>query len=303
MISVIVPIYNAKKYLPDLIDSIEKQTEKNLEILLIDDGSTDGSAEICKQAASRDNRIKYIYQENSGVSSARNYALKSANGEYIAFLDADDSIDENYFSELLYACSDADIAVCDISVETRDGRQINKFTAGNRNMTACQALDLLLQRIEINSGPCGKLINRKLIDNLTFPPLKAYEDILFIKDVFAKAKCIRSTSNTSYHYYQNSGSAMDKQKNSPSVDIVTATGELMDFICNHKELNPRCFYITVSHLYQYVLGLDTNKIESLEFVKAVRKLYRKNLLKLLSCTAFPWKEKIVYLLFICHISV
>lgn len=301
MISVIVPIYNAEKYLPELLTSLEKQAEKDLEIILIDDGSTDGSASICKQAADKDKRVHYIYQNNSGVSAARNHALNVATGEHVAFLDADDAVDDNYFSELLAACSDADISVCDILIEMRDGIELKRFTAGNSSFTSVQALDLLLQRIKINSGPCGKLFKRQTIGEVKFHPLKAYEDILFVKDAFAKASSIRSTSNTAYHYYQNAGSAMDKQKKMPSLDIVTATDELIEFTSAHKELNPRCLYITISHLYQYVLALDRDNPESKVFRKAVQKLYRKNWLRLLSCSAFPWKEKIVYSLFISGI--
>ena len=297
MISVIVPIYNAEKYLPELLTSLEKQTDKDLEIILINDGSTDGSADICRQAADKDKRVHYIYQNNSGVAAARNHALNIATGEYVAFLDADDAVDDNYFSELLVACSDADISVCDISIETRNGDNIKRFTAGNSSFTAVQALDLLLQRIKINSGPCGKLFKRETISEVTFPTLKAYEDILFVKDAFAKANSIRSTSSTAYHYYQNTGSAMDNQKKMPSLDIVKANDELIEFISAHKELNPRCLYITISHLYQYVLALDRDNPESKVFRKAVQKLYRKNWLRLLSCSAFPWKEKIVYSLF------
>ena len=111
MISVIIPIYNAAQYLPQVLHNLKEQSERELEILLMDDGSTDGSAEICKSAEQEDVRMHYFYQENAGVSAARNRALSLASGEYIAFLDADDAIDTNYFEEFLHACRDADIAV------------------------------------------------------------------------------------------------------------------------------------------------------------------------------------------------
>lgn len=98
MISVIIPIYNAAPYLPEMLQSLLEQTERDLEILLINDGSTDSSADICKAAAQEDVRIRYVFQQNAGVSAARNHALTLAKGEYIAFLDADDRIDPNYLS-------------------------------------------------------------------------------------------------------------------------------------------------------------------------------------------------------------
>lgn len=297
MISVIIPIYNAAMYLPEMLHCLSEQTERDLEIILVNDGSTDESADICLAAAQEDSRICYVYQENAGVSAARNRALAKASGDYIAFLDADDSIDSTYFERLLGTCVSADIAVCDVSVETRSGRRISTFSAGDQRLTALHAMDLLLTRRGINSGPYSKLFRREIITDLQFPPLKAYEDILFVRDAFARANIVASTSQTAYHYYQNSGSAMDQQRKTPSLDVVAATIDLMEYIVGHSELDPRCFYITVSHLYQYVLGLDRSIPRGNEFVHAVRRLYRKFWTCIVKCPAFPWKEKILYLLF------
>ena len=248
MISVIIPIYNAAMYLPEMLRCLSEQTERDLEIILVNDGSTDESADICLAAAQEDPRICYVYQENAGVSVARNRALTKASGDYIAFLDADDSIDSTYFEHLLGTCVSADIAVCDVSVETRSGRRLSTFSAGDQRLTALHAMELLLTRREINSGPCGKMFRREIIADLQFPPLKAYEDILFVRDAFARANIVASTSQTAYHYYQNSESAMDQQRKTPSLDVAAATTDLMEYIVGHSELDPRCFYITVSHL-------------------------------------------------------
>lgn len=297
MISIIIPIYNAEMYLPEMLRCLSEQTERDLEIILVNDGSTDESADICLAAAQEDPRICYVYQENAGVSAARNRALTKASGDYIAFLDADDSIDSTYFEQLLGTCVSADIAVCDVSVETRSGRRISTFSAGDQRLTALHAMELLLTRREINSGPCGKLFRREMITGLQFPPLKAYEDILFVRDAFARAKTIASTSAVAYHYYQNAGSAMDQQQKAPSFDIITATGDLLKYIREHTALDPMCFYITVSHLYQYVLGVDKNTLEGRKFKHKVRCLYRRCGMDIARCKAFPWKEKILYLLF------
>ena len=195
------------------------------------------------------------------------------------------------------ACRGADISVCDISVETRDGEQQAVFSAGNQSFSAPDAMNLLLTRKGINSGPCGKLFRRETIADLKFPPLKAYEDILFVRDAFARAENVTSTSKTAYHYYQNAGSAMAQQKKAPSQDIIFATADLLEYIVQHTELNPMCFYITVSHLYQYVLGLDRNDLLGQQFRHEVRRLYRKHWTDIAFCKAFPWKEKILYLLF------
>ena len=297
MISVIIPIYNAAMYLPEMLRCLSEQTVRDIEIILVNDGSTDESADICLAAAQEDPRICYVYQENAGVSAARNRALTKASGDYIAFLDADDSIDSTYFEQLLGTCVSADISICDVSVETRSGRRLSIFSAGDQRLTALRAMELLLTRQKINSGPYGKMFRREIIADLQFPPLKAYEDILFVRDAFARANIVASTSQTAYHYYQNSESAMDQQRKTPSLDVAAATTDLMEYIVGHSELDPRCFYITVSHLYQYVLGLDRSIPRGNEFVHAVRRLYRKFWTCIVKCPAFPWKEKILYLLF------
>ena len=298
MISVIIPIYNAAQYLPQVLHNLKEQSERELEILLMDDGSTDASAEICKSAEQEDVRMHYFYQENAGVSAARNRALSLASGEYIAFLDADDAIDTNYFEELLHACRNADIAVCDVVVETETGEALSRFTAGLQTLTSLQAMNLLLTRKKINSGPCGKIFRRSVIAGLHFPALKAYEDILFVKDAFDRAKCIASTSRTSYYYYQNADSAMRQMQQKPSLDIVEATEQLINFISQHPDLDADCFYITMSHLYQYVQSNRASGKVQDYFTKAVRQLYRKHYRELLCCPVYTWKEKILYSLFI-----
>ena len=115
LISIIIPIYNVEKYLHCCINSVIRQTYKNLEIILIDDGSPDNCGKICDEYAKKDNRIKVIHKENGGLSSARNAGLDIAKGEYISFVDSDDYVAENFIEKLYKLCkeNDADIAECD----------------------------------------------------------------------------------------------------------------------------------------------------------------------------------------------
>ena len=112
MISVIVPVYNVAAYLGECIDSILAQTYRELEIILVDDGSTDGSGEICDEYAARDDRVRVIHQENRGVSAARNNGFEAAHGAFIGFVDADDWIDPNMYKALVEAIGDADLVCC-----------------------------------------------------------------------------------------------------------------------------------------------------------------------------------------------
>lgn len=298
MISVIIPIYNAARYLPNMIRCIAAQTEQSFEVILIDDGSIDDSRDICDRIVSQDARFRCIHQPNSGVSSARNRGIKEATGDYLTFLDADDAIPSNYLHELLCACQNADIAVCDVAVKER-GKETKRFSLSPSILTQTEALNALLTRQTINSGPCAKLFRRELLDSLAFPPLKAYEDILFVKDAFSKAKRIGVTNRTAYDYIQNAQGAMSSFAKTPSLDIIKATDELLGFIGMRRDLSPRTFYITVSHLMQYVKPLlDKPSEENMAFILSARQLYRNYQMQILKCAAFPWKEKIIYLTFV-----
>ena len=128
LISIIVPVYKAEKYLSECIDSIISQTYENFELILIDDGSPDNSGKICDEYAEKDKRIKVIHKENAGVSSARNIGLDNASGEYIAFIDSDDFVDKQYLEKL--HCNlkhnDADISLCRLSYYKKDVANIRR---------------------------------------------------------------------------------------------------------------------------------------------------------------------------------
>ena len=298
-ISVIIPIYNAERYLLRTVGCLKKQSFTDFEVLLIDDGSSDNSAAILQKAASEDSRFKYVYQENQGVSSARNHGLELCKGEYVTFLDADDIFPENYLEALLCALEDnaCQMSICDVTV-LENSRETKRFACTAGHLTQKEALDLLLSRKQINSGPCGKLFCREFVTGLRFPPLKVYEDILFVMDALCRCEAVASTSKTEYGYIQNEGSAMSTAKNVPNKDVITATEQILTFLKERNDLSPVCTYTTLSHLMQYVqplIGQDNERAR--DFVKAAQGVYRRNKKEIRLCAAFPRKEKIAYLLF------
>ena len=293
-ISVIIPVYNAADTLSATVQAVLGQTYANLELILVNDGSRDASGAVCDSFA--DPRVRVFHQENQGVSAARNLGLSQATGEYITFLDADDIVPADYLQVLYDACRDADIAVCDV-VSIQDGREKNRFTHPKAILTQREALDFLLTRRRINSGPYAKLFRRDVLEGLTFPPLKAYEDILFIREAFCCADRIAVTDRTEYRYIQNPAGAMSSFFKAPSPNIIRATDALLEFIDSRPDLSPECFYITASHLMQYAMPAAQNP-EGRDFVLQSRKLYRKYWRQLLACSSCPWKEKLVYSLFI-----
>lgn len=208
LISVIVPVYNVEKYLEKCVSSIIKQSYKNLEIILVDDGSTDNSGKICDEFALKDNRIKVIHKENGGLSSARNKALEIAKGEYIGFVDSDDYISEDMY-ETLYKVikeNEADISIVSF-YEEYNGKIIGVRDTGNLEvLTKLEAINELLIDTKIQSYAWNKLFKRELFSELEFPTGKNFEDIATTLLLFEKASKVVLLETPKYHYLRRDDS-------------------------------------------------------------------------------------------------
>lgn len=208
LISVIVPVYNVEKYLEKCVNSIIKQSYKNLEIILVDDGSTDNSGKICDEFALKDNRIKVIHKENGGLSSARNKALEIAKGEYIGFVDSDDYISEDMY-ETLYKVikgNEADISIVSF-YEEYNGKIIGVRDTGNLEvLTKLEAINELLIDTKIQSYAWNKLFKRELFSELEFPTGKNFEDIATTLLLFEKASKVVLLETPKYHYLRRDDS-------------------------------------------------------------------------------------------------
>lgn len=208
LISIIVPVYNVEKYLEKCINSIINQTYKNLNIILINDGSTDNSGKICDEFKSKDSRIKVIHKENGGLSDARNAGLKIANGEYIGFVDSDDYIAPDMF-ETLYNLTqkyDAEISIVSFyeiyntkTIGVRDSRQLQQ-------MNKIEAIKELLLDSKIQSYAWNKLFKKNLFENLKFPTDKNFEDIATTLLLFEKANKIVLFEDPKYYYLRRDDS-------------------------------------------------------------------------------------------------
>lgn len=179
LISVIIPIYKVEKYIEHCLRSVMTQTYSRLEIIIVDDGSPDKSGEICDHLAFEDDRIRVYHKENGGVSSARNFGIYRASGDYIAFIDSDDYIAENYIEYLvdLRERYDADIACCDlikVSAHLDSPQDTDQSSFCCSGYEACR---LMLSERELQlSSPCAKIISVDIARQFLFPVGKTYED-------------------------------------------------------------------------------------------------------------------------------
>ena len=210
LISLIIPCYNAQQTLKKCLDSVIQQSYTNLEIILVDDGSTDESSKIYEEFQSKDERLKIYKQENSGVSKARNKGVAIATGAYICFVDSDDWVETNYCSELydLLVKENADISIVEASYEDELGNVVfNKPTSEEKIFDGKRALALLLEDEVIQSHPWGKLYKAPFLKNVNFPEnLKGFEDYSTLFKIFDKAVKVVKSNEKLYHYIQHDDS-------------------------------------------------------------------------------------------------
>lgn len=212
LISIIVPIYNKQETLERCVDSILSQDYPNFELLLVDDGSTDGSGKICDIYAKKDSRVRSFHKENGGQASARNVGLDHARGEYVGFVDSDDYIDKDMYS-LLYSKAvetGSDIAVCGRYVESERGELIQTLFTSDAAYTmepkeACR--NLLLYRGQ-DSSAWDKIFHVPCFDGVRFPEENRYicEDVAIVYQLLHKARRIVHCGLPKYHYVQYAGS-------------------------------------------------------------------------------------------------
>lgn len=279
LISVIVPIYNVENYLRKCLDSILEQTFHNLEILLVNDGSTDGSGQICQEYVEKDNRIRYFEKENGGVSDARNFGLDLARGDYVTFLDADDFLFEDYLEKLYIATtlSNADIMIGGYS--RFDGSDFYFYKDHFKrdslvSFTSTQAIQFLDSMLDIQffnfSTACGKLFKRTLFKELRFPSGRYAENQFIMWKLYLNAEHIYAFNGDSYVYRSNN----EGLSSGFSVEHLDYIDALEERIKSTKDLEGidinLCF-----NMYRYVLKRILEQLEEHGYIDEAKKVREK----------------------------
>ena len=240
LISIIVPVYNVDKYLDRCIESIRNQTIKNLEIILVDDGSTDNSSAICDSYAKIDKRIKVIHKENGGISSARNKGLECASGDYIGFVDSDDYISSvmyEYLYELLVNNKASVSCVREILVNedeevTFDDKMKDAIVMNNKD-----ALKELLKGKVVNDFVWNKLYRRELFNDIRFPLDRKYEDLATTYKIIRKSNRVVYSDIKLYAYVKRENSATNNFKRDNFIDYHDMVIERYnDLLVNNSDL-------------------------------------------------------------------
>lgn len=230
-VSVVIPVYNAEKYLERCLDSVINQSHQNLEIICINDGSTDSSKKILDSYKKKDDRIIIINQKNQGLSGARNAGIKKATARYITFVDSDDAIDQYMIQHLLDALTStkSDISVCSF-LELYPNGKIAHFnqTHPEKTLTTKQALSAMLKEEGFMVSSTMKLFPRSFFSDIKFPVGKLHEDVYTTYKLFMKAKQIAFIPQEYYQYIHHENSIVNQKFDDRKLVLITFT----DQMCN-----------------------------------------------------------------------
>ena len=261
IISIIVPVYNVAEYLPKCIDSIRKQIEQNWELILVDDGSKDGSGEICDNYT-YDSRIRVIHKCNEGVSSARNVGLKLAKGKYICFIDSDDWVEPDYLSSMLKYAGDEYTVVYANLILDYDGFSSNRIAFNYEEGHCVNETDyadfMLNSRILENGYPWAKLFSKTIIDKYSLDfdvSISYHEDHLFVLNYLLHTKRIILSGTANYHYMHRGNSVSLSKMKHPTENMITASCKLIAIIHVIIDRYHFCDILYIKHLYT-ILGLN-----------------------------------------------
>lgn len=255
-ISVIVPVYNAARYLHRCVDSILSQTFTDFELLLINDGSKDSSGTICDEYAAKDPRVRVFHKENGGVSSARNLGLDNARGEWISFVDADDWVSESYLKNLINNSNEADLVFNYATRHDNDVISIEKYPNQCINVSNLH-IPLRYNDLIWHTSPWSKLFSKRLIEksNLKFPlGMHIGEDAVFLFSYIFNCSYIRFICTCDYHYRLDESESLTRRLNSFESEwngflkIKEVTDKLHKYCQSDYELSQKIDWLTGSYL-------------------------------------------------------
>ena len=299
LISIIIPIYNVEKYLKRCVESVVNQTYKNLEIILVDDGSPDNCGKICDEFARKDERIKVIHKKNGGLSDARNAGIDVAKGEFLSFIDSDDYVDKRFIQTMYNNLinNDADISLVkhysfsndeDI-LETKEKEKVAVLSKD-------EYFDQMYENPIDKVVAWNKLYKREIFDKIKYPIGKINEDEAVIHYIIGSVSKIAISNLELYYYFQRESSIMNKGK-SNNFDRFDFIYDRLEYFKKHNMKNRKCYYGTIEEYKICVMQLyinNTPKEQIKKYQKILKTLMReykthskKHLLKSYLFTFFP----------------
>ena len=296
LVSLVIPVYKVSDYLPRLMETVLAQTHRELEIILVDDGSPDQSGVICDGYATKDSRVKVIHKTNSGVADARNAALDTAVGDYIVFADGDDYLDPDYVNYLLNLCTqnDADMACC--AWTTDENGKLTKCTFRKNEpgvyKGSHEAMRALLTTRLMSSSVWGKMFKRNLFNEVRFPAgSNYYEDDATMYRIVSQAESVAISGESKYFYTLRDDSMIHRSFNDNNFKMIEVFEKRCEFIeQNYPELSVYARSDILMAVNHCVIKMCDDRLfghPAIKRLKAYYKRYEKDFLKGISY--FPAK--------------
>ena len=263
-VSVIIPVYNTEALLDRCLESVVAQRLSDIEIICVDDGSTDGSGALLDRWAERDSRIKVIHQANGRQGKARNAAMKIAQGEYVGMIDSDDYIPEEYFERLYNAakCSDADVAMCGIVKQKPVGERV-VVTFDSEEVVSVAADKLRVCHCPPEFHPVNKLYRRAMLDRLNLRCQEGvqYEDVMFVIRAIVECNRLVTVPGVSYYYVLNPTSTVkSRQTAAKQLQKYEAHRAMVEYVAS-KDLTIPKRYRNITVRYGTLCGLTLWKVK------------------------------------------
>lgn len=306
IISIIVPIYNVEKYLEECVLSIINQTWDNKQIILVDDGSTDKSGQICDRLQAEYPYIQVIHKENGGLASARNAGLDIAIGEYVGFVDSDDYIEQDMYEKMYQSMiqTNSQVSCCSRyrCIDTDKGREIHLIEGSKRIrqftvMTTEEAVRLLMLNKGMTYSACDKLFQADLFSQIRFPKENLpSEDIPCIYSILTKCKQIVHIGEEKYYYRFVSNSISKSPFRRKNISTVRYMEEVADDVCvRYPSVKEEALYALIQSTDSSYSGLvkSGNRQELKDIEKELCKIVRKHLGHIIVYPIFSWKIKLI----------
>lgn len=285
LISIILPIYNIEKYLPKCMDSIFSQTYTNLEIIMVDDGATDGCGKLCDQYAQKDPRICVYHKVNGGLSDARNYGIEHASGEYITCIDPDDYVDPDYIDYLhsLIKTYNTRMSICLHRVLYDNGSVKDLGGEGTDILSAAICLEKMMYHDVIDTTACAKLYHRDLFRETRYPKGRIFEDIGTTYKLMMQCDFIAVGYESKYNYIFHNNSIVNSEFKPNKLDLLEMTDKMAEDVLQvypelKKAVLRRQVYARFSTLNQMLnaTGYEKERQKIISFIKQNGKIIRKD---------------------------
>ena len=292
LISVIIPVYNVEKYLDKCIESVISQEYKNLEIILVDDGSCDKCPQKCDEWAIKDKRIKVIHKSNSGLSDTRNVGIENSNGKYLCFIDSDDYVDSDMIQSLYEGIKKSNCKICSAGfIYEKENIQQKYYCKNYYVENSEQILKRIFNDDDFSTCICDKIYDCDLFDEIKFPSGKIHEDMGTLYKLIHDAKRIAHLPSAHYHYVQRNGSIINSAFNTEQLNLLYFKEDIMNFVSlNYPNIFKEAENFYIKQLNKFIVLCKRHNL--IKEYKILKKELTKRLVKVILNFKISFRTKV-----------